>query len=487
MHELGIILVVILVMSASVMAGRRVKNNADFLTGGGRAGTWLTTGGIVGTLIGSQSTLGTAQLAFHYGISAWWFTLGTGLGCVVLGLIYAMPLRRSGCTTQFQVIAREYGTVAKKTGSILCTTGTFVSVLAQVIACVGFITALYPSVNELQASIITIVLMCLYIISGGTWSVGMGGIVKLILLYASCVACMILVVYKCGGIYEIFSVAEKFLLSGNIGVIQKIFTHEDFVTRYLNMTARGAAKDLGSCVALMLGILSTQIYMQFIISARGDRESKSGVLCGLLLVPPVGIAGIFVGLFMRANYITLSEANALTSMGLGVPAMPIITSTIQIFPTFIINHVSPLFSGIMLGTLLVTVVGGSSGLLLGISAILVEDILGALRFVKLHKLFFSRIFIIITLVIAAVLARVLPTQTINDLGFLSMTLRASVVFMPLTCALWLGEKISSRAVLISIILAPVAAIVSSVVNFSVEPLFVGVGVSILCCLAGLFV
>ena len=99
MTEAGIILVILLVTSAGLLAGRKVHTTSDFLTGGGKASTILTTGAFVGTLLGSQCTLGTAQLAFTFGLSAWWFTLGTGLGCLFLGLFYALRLRHSGHTT----------------------------------------------------------------------------------------------------------------------------------------------------------------------------------------------------------------------------------------------------------------------------------------------------------------------------------------------------------------------------------------------------
>ncbi len=82
MIEAGIITVIILVTSAGILAGRKVHSSSDFLTGGGKASSWLTTGALVGTLLGSQCTLGTAQLAFNFGISACWFTVGTGLGCL---------------------------------------------------------------------------------------------------------------------------------------------------------------------------------------------------------------------------------------------------------------------------------------------------------------------------------------------------------------------------------------------------------------------
>ena len=136
----------------------------------------------------------------------------------------------------------------------------------------------------------------------------------------------------------------------------------------------------------------------------------------------------------------------------------------------------------MLGTLLVTVIGGSSGLLLGISAIITEDLLQAVNFVKTHKLLFSRLIIILTLIIASVIANIFPAKAINDLGVISMTLRASVVFMPLTCALWLGKRVKGRSVLISMIMSPLAAIIGSVMNLPVEPLFTAVSVSIVCCL-----
>ena len=486
MIEAGIITVIILVTSAGILAGRKVHSSSDFLTGGGKASSWLTTGALVGTLLGSQCTLGTAQLAFNFGISACWFTVGTGLGCLILGLTLSDRLRNSGCTTQFQIIAREYGTLTERAGAILCTTGTFISVLAQVTACLGFIPALYPSVSPLMVSAFTVIFMCLYIVMGGTWGAGMGGIVKVTLLYISCVACMIIAVVKSGGLYNVFVNAEDLLLHSNLGSIRNIFTGKDFAERYLSFTARGTLKDIGSCISLILGVLSTQTYMQYILSAKGQREAKISLYWAFLLVPPAGIAGILIGLFMRSHYITIAEVNAMISAGLKVPDMPVISSTIQVFPSFVMNHVPSVFGGIILGTLLITIISGSSGLLLGISAIITEDVFSSSSFVKRYKLSFSRLVIILTLIIAVIVSNILPVHAINDLGFMSMTLRASVVFLPLICALTLGKKINRRFILASVILSPSAAILGAVFNFPVEPLVISMSVSVLFCLTGAF-
>lgn len=484
MTEAGIILVILLISSAGILAGRKVHSSSDFLIGGGKASSLFTTGALTGTLLGSQCTLGTAQLAFNFGLSAIWFTLGTGLGCIILGLTFSDRLRHSGCTTQFQIIAREYGTLTEKAGGILCTTGTFVSVLAQVTACIGFIPALYPSVSPFMAGMMTVIFMCLYIVMGGTWGAGMGGIVKVILLYISCGACLLLVLLKSGGISGAFLNAENFLTGSNIGIIRSISSHTDFTARYMSLTARGVLKDLGSCVSLVLGILSTQTYMQYILSANSPQAARKSLYWAGILVPPAGIAGVMIGLFMRANYITLAELNALKVAGLPVPETGIITSTIQVFPSFVMNHVPPLFSGIILGTLLITIISGSSGLLLGISAILTEDIFSAFTFARTHKLFFSRLMIILTLTIAVTVSNLMPINAINDLGFLSMTLRASVVFMPLLCALYFRGKVRPCFVLASVILSPTLAILGNILGVGVEPLVVAMTVSVVCCVIG---
>lgn len=484
MEAIGITAVIILVTFAGVMAGKKVHGASDFLTGGGKASTWLTTGALTGTLLGSQCTLGTAQLAFHYGLSACWFTFGTGLGCLILGFTLSDKLRNSGCTTQFQIIGREYRTLTEKAGAILCTTGTFISILAQVTACLGFIPALYPSISPIMAAAFTVIFMCLYIVMGGTWGAGMAGIVKVILLYASCMACLILVVVKSGGISEVFTNAEEFLLRSNVGELNGIISRADFMLRYASFTARGTLKDLGSCVSLVLGILSTQTYMQYILSARTPQQARMSLYSAGLLVPPAGIAGIFIGLFMRANYVTSSELNAIISAGLEAPDLGVIASSIQVFPTFVMNHVPVIFRGVILGTLLITIISGSSGLVLGISAIMTEDIFSSSRFVAGHKLLSSRLTIIITLIIAATISNIMPVNAINDLGFLSMTLRASVVFMPLICALFMKGRIAPRYILVSVILAPTLAIIGIILRVEIEPLCMAMGVSVVCCAIG---
>ena len=84
---LGIIVALGIITAAGVWSGRQVRNASDFSGGGAKAGSAIVAGTIIGTLVGGSSTVGTAQLAYTYGMSAWWFTLGGGIGCLVAGIL----------------------------------------------------------------------------------------------------------------------------------------------------------------------------------------------------------------------------------------------------------------------------------------------------------------------------------------------------------------------------------------------------------------
>ncbi len=490
----GIVLVLLLIIGVGLLSGKKVQDAKDFVTGGGKAGPLLVCGTIMGALVSSQATIGTAQLAFHYGLAAWWFTLGSGIGCLMLGVGYAGSLRKSGCVTELQIISKAFGPAAGSLGSVLCSVGIFISVLAQVVACSGLVTTLFPQVSVPVAALISVVIMCFYVLFGGAWGAGMGGVVKLVLLYVASVVGMIYVLAVSDGVTGILSSLNTLLCGTDLGMIQEtanginnLSSSADLAARFENLVARGAMKDIGSGVSLLLGVLSTQTYAQAIWSASTDRKAKNGALLSALLIPPLGIAGICIGLFMRSHYVLQAEVDALTAAGAAVPDLPVLASTIQVFPAFVLNHLPALLAGIILGTLLITSVGGGAGLSLGMATILVKDILK--RFSKSidnerKELVATRGTLGGILIIAAVVAALVPSSTINDLGFLSMGLRGSVVLVPMSCALWAKGPFRSGWILAAIVLSPASVLVGKLLALPFDSLYLGMLVSVLCCAMG---
>ena len=428
---IGLIVTLAVIVGLSIWSGTKAKT-------GGKISAPVVAGLIMGTLVGGSSTVGTAQLAYNFGLSAWWFTLGAGVACLLLALIYAKPLRRADCPTLVGIIRREYGDTTGMLASVLSAVGTFINIISQLISATAVIAVVVPGLGLELSVAIAVVFMILYVIFGGTKGTGMVGIVKMVLLYISVVACGVLA-----------------LRLGKFGDLVKAVPK-------LSLFARGISTDGGACLSLILGVLTTQTYAQAVLSAKSDRDGIVGALASAFLIPPIGIGGILVGLYMRANaalYPGLTAKTALT--------------------TFVTAHMHPLLAGVILGGLFVAVVGTGAGLALGISSVINNDICKGRK----QR---TKLWIILVLVAAGLLSCGALGDTILQFAFMSMGLRGAVIFAPLAFALGLPGKVRAKYAMASVIAGPAAVLIFGLWKvLPFDPLFAGIGVALLIMLFGL--
>ncbi len=411
----------------------------------------VVAGIIIGTLVGGSSTVGTAQLAYEYGMSAWWFTLGGGISCLILGLVFAAPLRREGSGTLVGILRQEYGGKSGMAASILNSIGTFINIISQIISATAVIAVVFPGMKMGSMAAAASVFMALYVIFGGTKGAGMAGIVKTILLYTAMISSGIMVLVLTGGI------------EGFVKMTAGIDNPEGI--RFFSLFARGAGKDLGAALSLLLGVLTTQTYAQAVLSAKSDRDARMGAVASAFLIPPIGVGGILAGLYMRAH----------ESLYPGITAKTALTS-------FVTAHMPPVLAGVILGTLFIASVGTGAGLALGIAAMLNQDVAGRLTD-KCDKWIANGILEKVWIAAVLSLACVLSCGSLGDVilqfAFMSMGLRAAVVFAPLCGALFLKGKIRSGLAFCSILAGPATVLAGNLLGSPFDPLLV----SILICLA----
>lgn len=468
-HLTGVLLTVALLLIISWLSGRNVKDERAFTTGG-TSGSWMVCGAFLTTLAGGQSTVGTAQLAFSYGLSAWWFTLGAALGGVVLAIFYAGPLRRSGCSTLLELVRKQYGRKVETVGSLLFLLGIFISIVAQVLTSGAMIGSLF-NLSTLWSLIVGAVLIMLFVLSGGIRSAGAGGIVKLIMLYCGSVITGIVVWRLAGGAEGFSTSLNQMFSSPTIASANDIANAEEIHNRYGNLLARGVMKDLGGCLSIVLGVVSTQTYAQCIWSGATTAKARRGALYCAFFIPFIGAACTLVGIYMRGHYITASELAAMQQAGEALPAgLGVIRDSSQAFPAFIINHLPAWFGGLMLGTLLINILGCGSGLCLGGATILVRDVIAnaqrKLGNLAMSQLLQTRLSIVALLALGVAFAQAFHGSFINDLGFLSLGLRAVAIVFPLSFAIWLPGRFSPRSVLLSM---PVGTAVMLAAHFAHLP------------------
>lgn len=487
-HLIGVIATVALLLLVSWLSGRNVKDAKGFMTGGS-AGGWAVGGAMLGTLAGGQSTVGTAQLAFCYGLSAWWFTLGAALGALVLGVVYAGPLRRSGCTTLLEVVGQEYGRKAETTGSVLSMVGIFISIVAQVLTAAAMIGSLFK-LPALLSFILGAALILLFVLFGGIRSAGASGLVKLVLLYTCSLVAGYVVWRLAGGPGGLRSGLEAvFQASPTLASESGITDVESIHRRYGSMVARGPLKDLGGALSLILGVVSTQSYAQCIWSAASTPKARRGALLCTLCMPIIGAACTLAGIYMRGHFVTAAELAAMQQAGETLPAgLGVIASSAQAFPAFILQYLPHWVGGIMLGTLLINIIGCGSGLALGAATILVRDVFSNLQRKgapgRMSQLTQTRLSIVGLLALAVLFAVSADKQFINDLGFLSLGLRAVAILFPLSFALWLPGRFRPRSVLLSMPLGVAAMLAAHFLSLPGDALYYGLGISLLTLLAG---
>jgi len=442
----GIVFALALVVLTGFLAGRKVHGSADF-TSGSAMNAPMVAGSLVGTLVGGASTIGTAQLAFTYGFSAWWFTLGGAIGLVVLVLCFVPKMRSKNVKTLPQLLAGAYGRPLATLAAVSMSVGTFISILSQLLSAQALITTSVP-MNNLAALILTVALMALYVLFGGVRAAGLVGIVKSVLLCGSTLTCGILAITMAGGIDTFWNALPQHL--------------------YFDLFARGIWKDGGAGASLLFGVLTTQAYLTPVLSAKNLTASRKGAFLGGILSLLIGLAGIFVGMFMRLHHSDMDSAAAL--------------------PLFILEYLPDFWGGIALAALLIAIVGTGAGLSLGISTMLGMDIYKAVlrpQCSDKELVRVSRILILAILFCAALLTLGEVGSLILGWSFLSMGLRGAVTFAPMCFALFPNVPISKPFAFLSVLLGPVLVAVGSIVlPTHIDPLFLGMAGSLTVCIVG---
>ena len=163
---IGLVIAIVAIVGLSVYTGMRGGKK------GGKIGWGVAAGLIMGTLVGGTSTVGTAQLAFNYGMTAWWFTLGGGLGCLILALVFVKPLRAQASPTLVGMVRDEYGPKVGMAATILNSVGTFINILSQLIAASAVVVVVFETMGTVVAILLSAVFMILYVVFGGTKGAG---------------------------------------------------------------------------------------------------------------------------------------------------------------------------------------------------------------------------------------------------------------------------------------------------------------------------
>ena len=443
----GVVMILLTIILIGVWSGRHVKNASDFEFGKGYGNAGFVSGIMMGTLIGGSSTIGTAQLAYTQGISASWYALSCGIACLVIALLYIKPFRHAKVPTLLGIIHREYGSHIELISAILVCFASFVAVIPQLIASSSVLPVIFPGMSVRLSVALTAGLILIYVAFGGALGASLLGRVKIILLYIAV-------------LFGIYIVMKETGLR---------FLWDSLDHSYFDLFANGIGKESSKALSVILGVVTSQLYMQAVTSASSDRTARRGELISAFLIPPVGIASALIGMFMRVNHPNLANSK-------------------DAFSQFVLLYMPDFLGGIVLATLLLAIVGSSAGSLLNLTTIIHQDIIAPrTKWFDNPKVFllFTRLCIVCFLTIACLLSTGILGDIVLNFTTAAAGLQAATLFAPLMYAMLFPGKIDHHWVFAAVIVGAGLSVIFSVWNIlPIDGLSAGFLGSVLCCACG---
>ena len=176
----------------------KISSNTDFMVAGRRLGPFLMAGTLAATEIGGGSSLGVVQNGMSgYGISAAWYIITMGLAFVVLTFL-APKFRAATVKTVPEYFRRRYGKSAGLVTAIIMllplvglTAGQFIAsaVILSTMLGIGYKTAV----------IIVAVVVTIYSVMGGLWSVTLTDFVQVFLIIIGMIIAVPFAINLAGG------------------------------------------------------------------------------------------------------------------------------------------------------------------------------------------------------------------------------------------------------------------------------------------------
>ena len=301
--------------------------------------------------------------------------------------------------TVSEFLGLHFGKTFQVYSSVFTSAGMFVHVVGQFLASMAILQSIF-GFPVWPAIITSFLLMAMFVTLGGLSGAGLVGKFKFFMLYG-----MLLL-----------SAGYALKLGNGMALLDRLPDDKNLFNLFSYGTGQGII-DLGS---MIVGVISTQIYLQAIFSARDVRTARNGAYLSAAIIPPVGIMGIIIGLYLKAYHPELAGNSA------------------QALPFFLNTYFPPALAAFFSAGLLLVALGTGAGLVLGVTTNIDVDFFGSAKKMSARKhLMRLRLLSLVVLSLSVLLVLTGLDSSILQWSYLSMGLRGSAIFFGLCIAVFL--------------------------------------------------
>lgn len=367
---------------------------------------------IAGIAVGGSSTVGIAQNAYTTGISAGWYDVAWAAGAIIVGFALASHMRQCEYDTINKMLGCVFGESFSLVSTCIQVIINTVIIALQIIAGGTILTALMPDVFSLELGIIvSAVMFGLISFVGGLMAASLSNVVNIAVIYIGLTVGVIATVFHFGG-FETINMALPAGMSG------------DGSHWYSLVSGMGLAAIVAWFVTMIIDAVPNGGVIQNIIAARSPEDARKGTIFAGILMIPAGFMSAIFGI-VAAAYFPGLESSAM--------ALP---SVVMELPSWV--------AGILLAGLWAADVSTATGLMMGVSTMVSEDVIfkyfykGVSRKMRLR---ISRGVCLAVIIISYVAA----TQVSNILNALMSALTLFAPYAILMTAMFLFPKTVKRS------------------------------------------
>lgn len=183
--------------------GRTVRKSEDYFVGGRALGPGLLFATFLAANIGAGSTVGATGLAYHHGLSAWWWNGSAGIGTLILALwvgprIWRLASAR-GYLTVGDFLEDRFGRHVRLVAAVIIWIGSLSIYAAQIIGASAVLERV-GGVSPTTGAVVAVVAMTAYFVSGGLLSAAWVNRVQLLVILSGFAMAVSVIVSRAGGV-----------------------------------------------------------------------------------------------------------------------------------------------------------------------------------------------------------------------------------------------------------------------------------------------
>lgn len=320
------------------LASRRIKTSEDMLVSGRSLGLFFVACSLAAEYMGGLGTVGVSERAFNEGMGVIWYHIAASTGILLFGLLFAHYYRKYGIQTIPEYLYYLFDVKTWKINAALNFIAyTFFGVI-EVVALGSIVSGLTGLPIHL-ASMISAVLVTLYLLAAGMWSIAYISMFYMGMVYFGLPLAFFYIMR-----YSVPDLAGSGGAAGFTGLANAMLHRGMDPGFWFSPFSLPPMVVLGFFIGGILAVPAAQATVNYAFGARNWKIARLAPILAAFLIVPLSIWTGSIGLFAKTACLTDEPKLALISALTHIPAWIGALGSLAIFAAIISTADSILFA-----------------------------------------------------------------------------------------------------------------------------------------------